>query len=494
MVGVALTEAIRKGNVDEVNDFLARWAAENHGVVPERMRLPSSSGASSCVPPLGCLPPDFGSLKSGSLRGFNLNAPLPKGYTPLQLAARIGQVQIVRLLLNIQVDPNGLDAGFRAPLHYAARYGHVQIVADLLAEQADPCIIGKEGGMTPLDLARKFDHSKCVRVLESNLKLWQGWVDHLTSQLLGVKTWTPTWLVICQHSRPNTGPKCNNARQSCLGCGSTVQVPPYVTTFQCPKCSSPLHVSASVQLATYKLSSLQRNMILPDAAQPSLVVALPYDPSQIKVKIESDNFDLGKALFNAISGVMLNTAHSNRRKEISFKSLDRRGMVTQEHHFRVGTDEERNDLALVLRDPLMAAYTMNVANNAAPPPPTAPPTAAIQSSAAASAAAPSPPLSAPDKTGHYSLDKKPKVVNPILLQPPDAASSAGGNASAPSPDSLDEARQCVICMERLADTAVIPCGHMCGCSFCLEAVRASPNALCPVCRGPATAVIRIFQN
>lgn len=53
---------------------------------------------------------------------------------------------------------------------------------------------------------------------------------------------------------------------------------------------------------------------------------------------------------------------------------------------------------------------------------------------------------------------------------------------------------CAVCMERPADTAVVPCGHMCGCFSCLQGIRGTANAQCPMCRGPLTSTIRIYRN
>lgn len=53
---------------------------------------------------------------------------------------------------------------------------------------------------------------------------------------------------------------------------------------------------------------------------------------------------------------------------------------------------------------------------------------------------------------------------------------------------------CVVCLEGPADTAVVPCGHMCGCHDCLDLIKNSSSALCPMCRGPLTSIIRIFRS
>merc|ERR1712113_109740 len=58
----------------------------------------------------------------------------------------------------------------------------------------------------------------------------------------------------------------------------------------------------------------------------------------------------------------------------------------------------------------------------------------------------------------------------------------------------DDSGMCVVCLERRADTAVVPCGHMCGCETCLKGLQASKHAECPMCRGPVTSTIRIYRG
>jgi hypothetical protein len=50
---------------------------------------------------------------------------------------------------------------------------------------------------------------------------------------------------------------------------------------------------------------------------------------------------------------------------------------------------------------------------------------------------------------------------------------------------------CVICWEKPADAACIPCGHVAGCTDCLRFIKCS-NSLCPVCRKSIREVLRIY--
>ncbi|XP_044148044.1 mitochondrial ubiquitin ligase activator of nfkb 1-A-like [Bufo gargarizans] len=46
-------------------------------------------------------------------------------------------------------------------------------------------------------------------------------------------------------------------------------------------------------------------------------------------------------------------------------------------------------------------------------------------------------------------------------------------------DETSSERLCVICVSRLRDCVILPCGHVCCCFLCY---RALPNQLCPICR------------
>ena len=58
----------------------------------------------------------------------------------------------------------------------------------------------------------------------------------------------------------------------------------------------------------------------------------------------------------------------------------------------------------------------------------------------------------------------------------------------PPPPPTDDETMCVVCLDDVRAMVVVPCGHRCLCASC----GAKPPAQCPLCRGPATSVIRVF--
>ena len=54
----------------------------------------------------------------------------------------------------------------------------------------------------------------------------------------------------------------------------------------------------------------------------------------------------------------------------------------------------------------------------------------------------------------------------------------------------DEQNLCVVCLERPAEFALLPCGHECVCGG--DAAAVFRLGACPVCRTPVTSSVKIF--
>src|SRR5262249_44467258 len=76
-------------------------------------------------------------------------------------------LKLVKLLIDRGADVNRHDGREKeTPLHYAARYGNVELAKLLLEAKADPT--AKEfHEKTPLDLAKERKHQDIVKLLES---------------------------------------------------------------------------------------------------------------------------------------------------------------------------------------------------------------------------------------------------------------------------------------------------------------------------------------
>lgn len=69
---------------------------------------------------------------------FHTSCVLQKGFTPLHIAAKYGNIKVVQLLLQKEADPNVQGKNGLTPLHVATHYNHVNVALLLLENGASP--------------------------------------------------------------------------------------------------------------------------------------------------------------------------------------------------------------------------------------------------------------------------------------------------------------------------------------------------------------------
>lgn len=99
-----------------------------------------------------------------------------RGDTALTLAARAGQLKLVRTLLQRGADPDHLGADGRSPLGAAAWYGQLTVARDLLRHGAQVNLADARG-QTALHLACAAGHTQLVALLMDAGADWR-WPDH----------------------------------------------------------------------------------------------------------------------------------------------------------------------------------------------------------------------------------------------------------------------------------------------------------------------------
>ena len=72
---------------------------------------------------------------------------IQKGFSALHIAAKYGNAEMVRLLLERNVDVNSPGKHHLTPLHVAAHYKHPNVAALLLDNNADPHRVAKVNNM-----------------------------------------------------------------------------------------------------------------------------------------------------------------------------------------------------------------------------------------------------------------------------------------------------------------------------------------------------------
>lgn len=76
-------------------------------------------------------------------------------------------LELVRYFLSIGIDPNYQHPEFMAlPLSESIRYDHIDIIELLLKKGANPSIKEMESGLTPLELVKRINNTRLLKVFE----------------------------------------------------------------------------------------------------------------------------------------------------------------------------------------------------------------------------------------------------------------------------------------------------------------------------------------
>ena len=92
--------------------------------------------------------------------------PSPWDEPPLHDAAKNGDIEEVRELLDAGIDVNSLNSEGATPLHWAAFKGHVEVAKLLVKRGAKVNALTKKGS-TPLRLATTHKQQDMIRYLKS---------------------------------------------------------------------------------------------------------------------------------------------------------------------------------------------------------------------------------------------------------------------------------------------------------------------------------------
>ncbi|WP_345955539.1 ankyrin repeat domain-containing protein [Mucilaginibacter sp. PAMB04168] len=99
-------------------------------------------------------------------KGADVNQPLSgdSGIRPIHLAVAGNHLDVVRMLIEHNVQINVQHHTGITPLHYAAKHGDPEMLITLLEEGADVTIT-MEDGLLPADLAREHGYAEIAEIL-----------------------------------------------------------------------------------------------------------------------------------------------------------------------------------------------------------------------------------------------------------------------------------------------------------------------------------------
>jgi ankyrin repeat protein len=115
---------------------------------------------------------------------FDMNKADNYGRTPLHVASRDGQTDIVEILLKIGADVNKTGNNGRTPLYVASSRGHVDVVRWLLGAKGIDVNKANEYGWTPLYVAYWFKHLDIIKILLSDPRTEVN--DDIMTKLRGI--------------------------------------------------------------------------------------------------------------------------------------------------------------------------------------------------------------------------------------------------------------------------------------------------------------------
>ena len=87
------------------------------------------------------------------------------------------------------------------------------------------------------------------------------------------------------------------------------------------------------------------------------------------------------------------------------------------------------------------------------------------------------------------LTKTQANTNPVILP----KSPIEGQTAEDKPGKPSEEKMCIVCMDKLADIAFIPCGHKITCFDCSQKIM-SDKRVCPICSQNIISALRIYES
>ncbi|XP_058094560.1 putative E3 ubiquitin-protein ligase XBAT35 isoform X2 [Magnolia sinica] len=459
-----------------------------------------------------------------------------EGKTPLIVACTKPDLfDVAKTLIELGANVNAYRPG--TPLHHAAARGLEQTVKLLLSYGANALVMNDDW-QTPLDVARAKGHPNVVRVIESRICLFSGWLRELNGPGF-LKAFVPQWVsqkvwavVIPRDSRNPSNPQKFE-----------------LAVYPDPQAQREEHVGrpSGGRCRRRRRRRRRENQI----AQPHTVIKL------WKANIEEPDFNQSDP-----SLVIVDKANKSRFKFLSANEGDKQQLEWFYDACR-GMQQLNIPATETISAPEDAEYTMNFSGSQSATeesllsfpsdsvsktshpnglgnsmdnagqiglvPPDGPPTSKISGSGW---------LDEPSTSSTYNGWGVPEVVGPsenpdqnhqsqlstpitvsIQNNPPSAPPIPGESSDdgpivyptidsspvdvsmptvemRPAPSKLkedgDASASCVICLDAPKEGACVPCGHVVGCMSCLNDIKEKGWG-CPLCRAKIDQVVKLYH-
>ncbi|XP_043688275.1 putative E3 ubiquitin-protein ligase XBAT35 isoform X2 [Telopea speciosissima] len=459
-------------------------------------------------------------IKSLCREGAGLEWIDKEGKTPLIVACMNPELfDVAKTLVELGANVNAYRPGSHAgtPLHHAAKRGLEQTVKLLLSHGANALAMNDDC-QTPLEVARSKGYSNVVRVIESHICLFSGWMrefygpgflEALAPQWLSRKIWVvvipcgsrnaanPIKLEVAAYSSPQEAQprlvislwKAKIEEPRFQQQDPTLVIFDKSTKTRCKIASA--NEGDKQQLQFFYNACKGIRQALPPPGAPTFPPTAPASTAEdielamgINSSIQSAVEEIPPLSNTHLNSEVDNTnGWANHVDSSSHNGLGKIGAASSSEATSSGwLDEPVKDVYNGLgvseagpsSNPPQHIHSLNNAT-----------TQMVPETASVPSAPPIPDEIADDGPIHYpSIDLSPVDVSvPTVEDRPGRQNEGKEDGGASS--------SCVICLDAPVEGACIPCGHMAGCISCLKEIEAKKWG-CPVCRARIDQVIRLY--
>lgn len=452
-------------------------------------------------------------IKALSREGAGLEWTDREGKTPLIVACMFSELfNVAKTLIELGANVNAYRPGRHAgtPLHHAAKKGLEETVNLLLSHGANALVMNDDC-QTALDVARAKGHSRVVRVIESHICLFSGWLrefygpgflEVLAPQWVSRKVWVV--ILPCGSRKPTKPFKLELAIYSSLqDAQPRTTIALWKANMDEAKFEDPdpaviildNSTKTQIKLAPEKKSDSQQLQWfcnackgIPQAMHPPAFLHNAQTPAvPPTAPPTADDLELAMAINASIQSAM-----QEGPPLLDSPSSFENGASTSWNNSVNITNHNCPDalVAPVAPASSKASSSECVVHEAGPSTnstqhiqiETHIPDIPVQASTASA-----PPIAV------EVVDDGPVQYPSIDSSPVDLTSPAFETSAAASEQSKEggAASSCVICLDAPIEGACIPCGHMAGCMSCLNEIKAKKWG-CPVCRAKIDQVVKLY--